>query len=44
VAGSPATIVYTWQPDLVKLRLRTAHNVQIEAVPEGLARRFGMRI
>ena len=44
VAGSPATIVYTWQPDLVKTRLRQAENVQVEAVPECLVRRFGMRI
>lgn len=44
VTGSPACIVYTWQPELVKTRLRDAANVQIEAVPESLARRFGMRI
>ena len=44
VAGSPATIVYTWQPELAKRRLRDAANVQIAAVPESLARRFGMRI
>jgi adenine-specific DNA-methyltransferase len=44
VAQIPAAIVYTWQPDLVKARLRHANNVQVEAVPESLARRFGMRI
>ena len=44
VADSPATIVYTWQPELVKSRLLEANNVQIEAVPESLARRFGVRI
>jgi hypothetical protein len=44
VEGSPATIVYTWQPELAKTRLRDAKNLQIEAVPESLARRFGIRI
>jgi len=44
VAGSPATIIYTWQPELAKTRLREANNAQTEAVPESLARRFGMRI
>ncbi len=44
VRESTAAIVYTWQPDLVKQRLGDAENVQVEAVPESLARRFGMRI
>ncbi len=44
VKESPACIVYTWQPELVKSRLRDAVNLQIEAVPETLARRFGIRI
>ena len=44
VAESPATIVYTWQPELARRRLANASNVQIEAVPESLARRFGIRI
>ncbi len=44
VAGSPANIIYTWQPELIKSRLRTVTNVQIEAVPESLARRFGLRL
>ena len=33
-----------WEPDLVRSCLRTANNVQVEAVLESLARRFGMRI
>ena len=44
VKQAPSCIVYTWQPDLLKARLRHANNVQIEAVPQSLARRFGMRI
>ena len=44
VAQNPAAIVYTWQPDLLRARLRNANNVQVEAVPQSLARRFGMRI
>ncbi|MCE9608146.1 MAG: site-specific DNA-methyltransferase [Planctomycetia bacterium] len=44
VGRLPACIVYTWQPDAVKSRLKEADNVQVEAVPESLARRFGMRI
>jgi hypothetical protein len=44
VKGKPSCIVYTWQADLVRSRLRDAENVQVEAVPASLARRFGMRI
>ncbi len=42
--ASPSTIVYTWQPELVRGRLESATNTQIEPVPESLARRFGLRI
>jgi adenine-specific DNA-methyltransferase len=41
---SPSTIVYTWQPELVRQRLIIATNTQIEPVPESLAQRFGLRI
>ena len=41
---SPSTIVYTWQPELVRQRLVNATNTQIEPVPESLAQRFGLRI
>ncbi len=41
---SPSTIVYTWQPELVRQRLVSATNTQIEPVPESLAQRFGLRI
>jgi adenine-specific DNA-methyltransferase len=41
---SPSTIVYTWQPELVRQRLVNAMNTQIEPVPESLAQRFGLRI
>jgi adenine-specific DNA-methyltransferase len=37
-------IVYTWQPALVRSKINDAVNVQIEAVPESLARRFGIRM
>ena len=37
-------IVYTWQPALVGSKINDAVNVQIEAVPESLARRFGIRM
>ena len=42
--ASPSTIVYTWQTELVRQRLFTATNCQIEPVPESLAQRFGLRI
>ncbi len=44
VGRACAAIVYTWQPELVRQRLREYSNVQIETIPESLARRFGMRI
>jgi len=40
----PAVIVYTWQPALVRQRLQNEENVQVEPVPESLARRFGLRV
>jgi adenine-specific DNA-methyltransferase len=42
--ASPSTIVYTWQPELVRQRLAEATNTQIEPVPESLAQRFGLRM
>jgi hypothetical protein len=44
IKGSQAVIVYSWQPELVRQRLRDELHVQVEAVPESLARRFGMRV
>jgi len=44
IKESRAVIVYSWQPELVRQRLRNETHVQIEAVPESLARRFGMRV
>lgn len=44
VAAKPACIVYTWQPALIKMRLRNARNVEIQPIPETLARRFGIRL
>ena len=44
VRSAGAVIVYSWQPELVRQRLREYPQVQVEAVPESLARRFGMRL
>jgi adenine-specific DNA-methyltransferase len=44
VREQPAVIVYTWQPALVRQRLQNEENVQVEPVPESLARRFGLRV
>jgi adenine-specific DNA-methyltransferase len=44
VKGSEAVVVYTWQPGVVRRRLQGLEGVQVETVPESLARRFGMRV
>ncbi len=44
VKESTAVIVYTWQPEVVRQTLRNQLHVQIEPVPESLARKFGMRV
>lgn len=44
IHSSRAVIVYSWQPELIRREARGEVHVQIEAVPESLARRFGMRI
>jgi adenine-specific DNA-methyltransferase len=44
VREKPGVIVYTWQPALVRQRLQNEENVQVEPVPESLARRFGLRV
>jgi hypothetical protein len=44
VKERPSVIVYTWQMDYVRTKLRDCRNVQVEAIPEALARRFGIRI
>jgi adenine-specific DNA-methyltransferase len=44
VRESRAVIVYSWQPELIRQRLRDETHVQVEAVPESLARRFGMKV
>ena len=44
VREKPAVIVYTWQPALIRQRLQSEENVQVEPVPESLARRFGLRV
>jgi len=42
VAGCGAVTLYSWQPEALRLRIRQPH-VQHEAIPESLARRFGMK-
>lgn len=35
-------VIYSWQPEALRQHIRLGH-VQHEAIPEGLARRFGMK-
>ena len=42
VAESAAVVLYSWQPETLRQHIRAAH-VQHEAIPESLARRFGMK-
>lgn len=37
-----AAVVYSWQPETLRQHIRAGH-VQHEAIPESLARRFGMK-
>jgi len=39
-----AATIYSWQPELLKEELSRFKHAHVEAVPESLARRFGMRI
>ena len=40
--GFTAVVLYSWQPDMLAQHVRTG-NIQFEAIPESLARRFGMK-
>ena len=42
VADCAAVVLYSWQPETLRQHIRAAH-VQHEAIPESLARRFGMK-
>ena len=42
VKASASVIIYSWQPETVQQYVRSGH-VQHEAIPENLARRFGMK-
>ena len=42
VKASAAVIVYSWQPETLRQHIRAGH-VQHEAIPESLARRFGLK-
>ena len=42
VKESAAVILYSWQPEALQQHIRAAH-VQHEAIPESLARRFGLK-
>ncbi|MDX2111441.1 MAG: site-specific DNA-methyltransferase [Verrucomicrobiota bacterium] len=43
IAESASVICYSWQPELLRQRLRSGH-VQHEPIPESLARRFGLKL
>jgi hypothetical protein len=40
--GRGEVLVYTWQPGLLRTRLAGAQNVQVDAIPQSLARRFSL--
>jgi adenine-specific DNA-methyltransferase len=42
VKDTAAAVLYSWQPETLRQHIRAAH-VQHEAIPESLARRFGMK-
>jgi adenine-specific DNA-methyltransferase len=42
VKESAGVILYSWQPEALQQHIRAAH-VQHEAIPESLARRFGLK-
>ena len=42
VRETAAAILYSWQPETLRQHIRATH-VQHEAIPESLARRFGMK-
>jgi adenine-specific DNA-methyltransferase len=44
VKESRSVIIYSWQPEIVRQQLHTEPHVQVQAVPENLARRFGIKV
>lgn len=42
VKDCAAAVIYSWQPETLRQHIRAGH-VQHEAIPESLARRFGMK-
>ena len=42
VKETAAAVIYSWQPETLRQHIRSGH-VQHEAIPESLARRFGMK-
>ena len=42
VKETASAVIYSWQPETLRQHIRSAH-VQHEAIPENLARRFGMK-
>ena len=42
VKETAAAVIYSWQPETLRQHIRAGH-VQHEAIPESLARRFGMK-
>jgi adenine-specific DNA-methyltransferase len=41
---TPCAIVYSWQAELVRQRLEGLANVDVQPIPQTLARRFGLRL
>jgi hypothetical protein len=42
VKDCAAVVIYSWQPETLRQHIRAGH-VQHEAIPESLARRFGLK-
>ncbi len=40
--GLPGVIVYTWQPGLLAPRVARAGHIQVETIPQSLAKKFGL--
>ncbi len=40
----PAARVYAWQPGVIRARLADCEHVEVEPIPQSLARRFGFKV
>jgi adenine-specific DNA-methyltransferase len=39
-----SVLIYTWQPSIVKAQLIAMEHVQVESIPQSLARKFGFKL